>query len=126
MAIRGGNSADKHDVSHEDTLTDWAESDAPTIQPGAIRHRGTAQSRAVVAAMLAEAAETPADIAALERAGGRPSLAADRPAGESPLWQVRAPQSLDTALRARAQAEGRTLSQVLRDAASEYLAQRVS
>lgn len=52
---------------------------------------------------------------------GRPTLERNRPSGPSPLWQVRAPRSLDDALRARAAAEGRSFSEVLRDAAREYL-----
>lgn len=108
-------------------LAEWAESDAPTVRPDAEVHRGIPESRAAVRAMLDDAAETAAEVDLVERAsGGRPSLAADRPAGKSPLWQIRAPRSLDEALRARADAEGRTLSEVLRDAASEYLATHAS
>lgn len=107
-----------------EALAAWATSDAPTVQPGAEVHQGTTESRAAALAMLLDAADAPADVATIERVtavGGRPSLAAGRPAGTSPLWQVRAPRELDAAMRARAADEGRTFSEVLRDAASQYL-----
>ena len=113
----------KHDM-----LAEWASSDAPTIAPDAIVRQGTPTSRAATAALLLEAAETPAEVEEIERAsmGGRPSLDASGPAGVSPLWQIRAPQALDAAMRARAAAEGRTFSELLRDAASQYLTTHAS
>lgn len=112
-----------------DKLAEWAESDAPAIRPDAMVRRGTPQSRAAALAMLQDAAgDDPAGLDLLERSsgGGRPSLAANGPAGKSPLWQIRAPRDLDAALRARAEAEGRSFSEVLRDAATEYLAAHAS
>lgn len=113
-----------------DKLARWAESDAPDVRPDAVVHRGTPESRAAALAMLQDAAgDNLADVDLLERSssgGGRPSLAANGPAGKSPLWQIRAPKDLDAALRARADAEGRSFSEVLRDAASEYLATHAS
>lgn len=113
-----------------DKLARWAESDAPQVRPDAAAHRGTPDSRAAALAMLHDAAgDNPADVELLERStsgGGRPSLAAPGPAGTSPLWQIRAPRELDAALRARADAEGRSFSEVLRDAATEYLAAHAS
>jgi hypothetical protein len=108
----------------------WAErieaDDRPAARTGKAL-RGEA-ARAYAHQVLTAAAETPEEVEAVERAaaGGRPTLAADRPSGKSPLWQVRAPERLDAALRARAQAEGRTFSEVLRDAASEYLTRHAS
>jgi len=37
------------------------------------------------------------------------------------MWKVRATRALDEAMRARAAAEGRNLSELLRTAAAEYL-----
>lgn len=64
-------------------LAAWAASDAPTIEPGAEVRPGATESRAAALAMLLDAADTPADVATIERVaavGGRPSLAAGRPA----------------------------------------------
>lgn len=112
-------------MTNYEELARWAESDAPEIRPGAVIHRGTPESHAATRALLEDSLDiTDSVTAELVRGsvGGRPSLAADRPAGKSPLWQIRAPQALDDALRARADAEGRSISEVLRDAATEYLA----
>lgn len=113
-----------------DALAAWAESDAPRVRPDAVIERGSDAGHAEVAAMLRDAAESPAEVAeverAIERTAGRPSLAATSPKGTSPLWQVRAPEHLDAALRARAHAEGRSFSAVLRDAATEYLTRHAS
>lgn len=73
-----------------DELARWAESDAPNVRPDAVVHRATSGSRAAALAMLQDAAGGSAgDVELLERstgAGGRPTLAADGPAGKSPLW----------------------------------------
>ncbi|MCL2467492.1 MAG: ribbon-helix-helix domain-containing protein [Micrococcales bacterium] len=103
-------------------LAAWAESDEPTIRPDATVERGTPASCAEVTAMLLEAADTDDDRAMIRRTAGRPTLDPDAPAGPSPLWQVRAPKSLDHAMRNLARAQGRSFSAVLRDAASQYLA----
>lgn len=106
-----------------EALAAWAASDAPTIQPDAKVIQGSAASRAAALEMLLDAAEDPSEVVAVEKAAtsGRPSLSTRGPSGASPLWQIRAPHDLDEALRARAAAEGRTFSEVLRDAASQYL-----
>lgn len=116
-------------MTNYEELARWAESDAPQVRPDAVIHRGTPESRAAARALLEDSLDMSDSVTAeLVRStvGGRPSLAADRPAGKSPLWQIRAPQALDEALRARADAEGRTISEVLRDAAAEYLAAHAS
>jgi hypothetical protein len=103
-------------------LVAWAESDEPTIRPDAVVERGEA-ARESARALLEQFADDPQVAEALARsAPGRPTLDAGGPAGTSPLWQVRAPQSLDNALRERAKVEGRSFSDVLRTAATEYLA----
>jgi hypothetical protein len=111
--------------SYYDDLAAWAESDAPTVRPGAVVYRGEA-AREAARALLEEATEDDAEGRALVRraAGGRPSLDPSEPTGKSPLWQVRAPKSLDRELRDLAIAEGRSFSEVLRDAAVAYLADR--
>ncbi|MGL5864000.1 MAG: ribbon-helix-helix protein, CopG family [Phycicoccus sp.] len=110
------------DADTDAELMAWAESDAPTIAAGAVIERGSPQSREEVRAMLEAAASTPEELAAVRRsAGGRPTLDPDAPEGESPLWQVRAPKTLDRDLRALAKAEGLSFSEVVRAAATEYL-----
>ncbi|MCL1899488.1 MAG: ribbon-helix-helix protein, CopG family [Promicromonosporaceae bacterium] len=97
-------------------LAKWAEDGDFVPGPETPHDEAREMSRA-----LLEAAGV--DVTALaERVGrGRPTLEARQAAGVSPLWQVRAPQALDSQIRQQAAAEGRTLSQLLRDAASEYL-----
>ena len=58
---------------------------------------------------------------AVKVALGRPRLDPDTPSEKAPMWRVRATPALDKALRERAKQEGRTLSEVLRRAAAEYL-----
>lgn len=117
-------------MTNYDKLAQWSESDAPSVRPDAVVHRGTPESRAAARAMLEDALEIHDEVDAvlIERGsgGGRPSLAAGGPAGKSPLGQIRAPKDLDAALRARAEAEGRSFSEVLRDAATEYLVKHAS
>jgi hypothetical protein len=112
-----------HDDSYSE-LAAWAESDQATaaVLKGRVV-RGTAQTRALVHTMLEEVTEDdPAGRELVRRTAGRPALdPADAGAGPSPLWQARAPRSLDAAMRAQARAEGRTFASVLRDAAREYL-----
>ena len=104
-----------------DDLAAWAESDEPAIRPDAVVHRGEAARDASRALLEAVTEDDPAGRETLRRAArGRPALD-PATSGASPLWQVRAPASLDQALRAQATAEGRTLSEVLRDAATAYL-----
>ncbi|MDR1189894.1 MAG: ribbon-helix-helix domain-containing protein [Bifidobacteriaceae bacterium] len=109
--------------SYCDDLTAWAESSAPAIRPSAVLHQGE-QARAASRALIEKATGDDPDGRALVRDAtrGRPTLDSATPAGSSPLWQVRAPRSLDQALRDRARSEGRSLSEVIRDAATAYLA----
>lgn len=64
------------------------------------------------------------DVEALERSRvGRPSLSPGaKPGSTSPMWHLRAPEDLNAAARARAEAEGRDLSSLVRDAVQAYLA----
>ena len=105
-------------------LAAWAESDAPTVRPGARIHRGSAALTAGRALLEDAASDDPASLALLQRAGaGRPPLdRTDAGAGPSPVWNLRAPRALDTAMRDLARAQGRQLRDVLRDAAEEYVA----
>jgi len=114
----------ENDTEKYEALAAWAESDAPTIRPGAVIRHGSPELHAEMAAMLAEVvADDPESAAALERVtGGRPTLAAGAPAGDSPAWRVRVPRTLDEAVRARAAAEGRKISAVVREAVEEYMA----
>jgi Ribbon-helix-helix protein, copG family len=109
--------------SYYDDLAAWAASDAPTVRPDATIYRGDA-ARAASRALLEEATEDDAAGRELLRTAtrGRPTLDPHAPTGESPLWQVRAPKSLDQALRDLAKSEGRSFSEVVRTAAAEYLA----
>lgn len=115
--------SEKKPETYYNDLSEWAESDEPTVRPGAKILRGE-DARAASRALLEAATEDDPEGRALVRgaATGRPSLDSAAPAGTSPLWQVRAPKSLDVALRELAKAEGRSFSEVLRAAATEYLA----
>lgn len=103
-----------------DALAAWAESDAPTVQPGTVTHRGP-EARAAARAMLEAAAETPEDHALLARAGRPPLDPGAEPGTTSPHWNLRAPAPLDARARAQAEAEGRKLSALVRQAVDEYL-----
>lgn len=107
------------DIDFE-ALARWAESDEPQIRPDAVIEKATDEGRAEVLRMLQEAADTPAEQEAVKAAaGGRPRLgAADE---YTPTWRVRVPVSLDRALRARAAKEHRPYSELIREAADEYL-----
>ncbi|AAT89904.1 hypothetical protein Lxx22270 [Leifsonia xyli subsp. xyli str. CTCB07] len=52
---------------------------------------------------------------------GRPSIDQGRPAGVSPVRHVRLSPEMDTALKARATAEHRKPSEVVREALAAYL-----
>lgn len=70
---------------------------------------------------LDEVAETPEEQEEVTRSlGGRPTL--DPSGSASVAWRVRVPADLDEQLRERAAAEGRSFSEVVRAAATEYLA----
>ena len=97
-------------------LAEWAESDAvfegmenATVTPG----EGDDAGRALLEAALGSEGT--------EKILGRPTLAQDRPAGESPVRHVRLSAELDAALRARADAEHRNPSEVVREALTAYL-----
>lgn len=102
-------------------LSAWAESDDPTVTPGASRHSGQS-SRAAAQAMLAAAATgDPDHEQAVQRAvGGRPALSSQIE-GESPFWSLRVSPELDSAMRRQAKAEGVSLSQLVRIAVEDYL-----
>ncbi|MFS0700274.1 ribbon-helix-helix protein, CopG family [Cellulomonas sp. 179-A 4D5 NHS] len=108
----------------EAALSAWAASDAPQVHPGATTHRGE-DARAAARALLEGATEDDPEGRELVRAArgrGRPRLNPDLEPGEGPVWTVRTPVELDAAMRARAKAERRPLSEILRQAAAEYLA----
>ncbi|MCL2092089.1 MAG: ribbon-helix-helix domain-containing protein [Micrococcales bacterium] len=58
------------------------------------------------------------ELTEIARGRGRPSLSGE---GPSPARMVRLPASLDAELTARATAEGRPMSALVRDAVSQYL-----
>ncbi|WP_158867165.1 ribbon-helix-helix domain-containing protein [Leifsonia sp. AG29] len=58
---------------------------------------------------------------AVERAMGRPSVDGSMSAGHSPVRQVRLSRELDDLLTARAQAEHRRRSEIIREALDTYL-----
>ena len=58
---------------------------------------------------------------AVERAMGRPSVDGTMRAGHSPVRQVRLPRELDDRLKARAAAEHRKPSELMREALVAYL-----
>ena len=110
-----------NDRDYHAELMRWAESDEPTVRPGTVVKRGS-QGRDEVHDMLMAAANTDEERDMIRRtAGGRPTLDPDADSGPSPLWAVRAPQSLDTAMRSLARQQGRSFSAVLREAAQDYL-----
>jgi hypothetical protein len=56
------------------------------------------------------------------RGRGRPRLNPALDPGQSgPLWNIRMTVEIDAAMRAQAKREGRPLSEVVRQAATEYL-----
>lgn len=108
-----------------DELAAWAESDEPTVRPGATVLRGDAAQAAARALMQDATADDPSgrDMVARIARRGRPRLNPDLDPGQAgPLWNIRMPIDLDTAMRAQASTEGRPLSEVVRQAAAEYLA----
>jgi phage-related baseplate assembly protein len=108
-----------------DALMKWAESDAPTVRTSDKTQRGE-DARAAARALLVAAAGDDSEQLALIRhvSVGRPTL--DESGRVSTMWKVRATPALDEAMRARAVAEGRNLSELLRTAAAEYLAKHAS
>lgn len=95
-------------------LAEWAESDEFTIS----------SSATVVPADSRDAEELLEGVFGREELGrlrGRPSLSGRVGAGASPKRQVRLPRELDELLVARAAAEHRSPSELMRDAVAEYL-----
>lgn len=107
-------------TAEETALEQWAASDEPTVRDDAIVTGPTEEARDAMHQILMGAA-FPEQKEDIERAakGGRPRLSPGE--GRSPLWRVRVPEPLDKDLHAAAEAEGRNFSDVLRDAAEEYL-----
>lgn len=107
-------------TAEETALEQWAASDEPTVRDDAIVTGPTEEARDAMHQILMGAA-FPEQKEDIERAakGGRPRLSPGE--GRSPLWRVRVPEPLDKDLHAAAEAEGRNFSEVLRDAAEEYL-----
>lgn len=97
---------------------EWAEQvELPEPARHALRgQEAAAYGRAMMEAALGGAAE-------VERAiGGRPPLTPNAPVGHhARKRQVRLPTDLDAALDTRAAAEGRTASDILRAALTDYL-----
>lgn len=111
---------EQQDDAYYEALSQWAESDEAIDPPGATWQRATPETRAAARAMLAEVM-SPDELAAAERRGpGRPRLSGAG-TGRSPKRQVRLPDELDAQLVARATAEGRTPSAVMRDAVAAYM-----
>ena len=102
-------------------LAAWAQRGEFSLGSEVPRAEAQARSRA-----LLEAAGVDVDALNERVTRGRPTLAETSASGESPIWRVRASQRLDHQLRQQAKTEGRTLSEVLRDAATEYLAQHAA
>lgn len=69
--------------------------------------------------LLLDATGTTSYDEAVHVALGRPRLDANTP--NPPVWRVRTTPALDQAIKARAQAEGRSVSELLRRAAADYL-----
>ncbi len=97
----------------DDVLSDWAESADFTIATSATI---TKSGRSGAGHAILETAM--GSSAAVDRAIGRPSLGRT---GTSPSRTLRLPRELDEALVARAAAEHRKPSEIVREALSSYL-----
>jgi hypothetical protein len=109
---------------HEAQMMAWAESDAPTVHPATPVLRGDAARQAARALLESATSGDPQNRELIRRVArrGRPPLNPDlAPGHRQPTWNIRMPADLDTAMRARAKAEGRHLSDLVRQAAAEYL-----
>lgn len=102
------SNADKPDAGTDyDALSDWAENEMTLPAKSATAKRGRDAAAA--------------GRALLDRVGGRPSLdPTAEPGTVSPARQVRLPAHLDARIDAIAAQQGRSRSEVLRDAAAEY------
>ncbi|MGF4043859.1 ribbon-helix-helix protein, CopG family [Paenarthrobacter nitroguajacolicus] len=101
----------KEDERYAD-LAEWAET--ADIGPDAhiTKAKGPEAGHSILEAALGSAA-------AVRRAVGKPSLSAK---GTSPSRSIRLPEEMDAQLLARAAAEHRKPSAIMRDALAEYLA----
>lgn len=111
---RNSKAVDPDEEARAVRLSDWAESDDFDIADTATAVRsGGGDADALLA-----------DVFGVEEYGrlrGRPGLSGTVGAGPSPKRQVRLPHELDALLRARAEAEHRKPSDLMRDALAEYL-----
>ena len=99
----------------------WAENEM-TLRSGSTTALRGGDAAAYGAAVLATATSNDPAVVMPSRTGGRPSLDPTAAPGEhAKVRQVRLPAATNTALDAQATAEGRSVSQVLRDAVTEYL-----
>ena len=105
-----------------EALSAWAESDASyNIHPDAKIYRGPeARAESIRVLMEATGAKTEDEIIPLAL-GGRPSLDSSEPAGSSKARHVRFGADLDSRALAQARREGRTFSELVRTAVTEYL-----
>ena len=111
------------DQRHVDELAAWAESDEPTVRPGAKILRGDAAVAAARALLEDASADDPAGRELVDRVRGRGRPRLNPDSGQpTPVWNVRMTVDIDAAMRAQARREGRPLSEVIRSAAAEYLA----
>jgi hypothetical protein len=96
-------------------LADWAEN-ADDIPEGAevVDAEATQAGRALMEELLGSPE-------AVERAMGRPTVDGTMAAGKSPIVQVRISRELKGKLKARADAEHRNTSDLVRDALVAYL-----
>jgi hypothetical protein len=101
-------------------LSEWAESDAPLTTETAETLHGE-EARAAGLRALEGAAETPDEVAAVRSLGGRPSL---DPKGETEIWRVRVPATLDKDFKEVAAEEHTNLSALLRKLAGDYVHER--
>jgi len=91
--------------------------------PGTIRNGD--EAKAFLDSAFAKAAGTKTADEAYQLAAGRPPL--NRPAtAPSIMWRLRVPSSLDQRVRAYAQAENRTISDVTREAVDSYLTRQAA
>ena len=111
---RNIESVDPEEEARAVRLADWAESDDFHLADTATAVRvGDSDADALLTDVFG--AEE------LGRLRGRPSLSGKTSSGPSPKRQVRLPHELDALLRARAEAEHRKPSDLMRDALTEYL-----
>lgn len=108
---KGGHNLDAAEQAHYSELAAWAET--ADIGPDAriTKAEGPGAGQALLEAALGSAE-------AVKRAVGKPSLSAR---GTSPSRSLRLPEDMDAQLLARAAAEHRKPSAIIRDALAQYL-----